>query len=292
MEFQSTRRRHRQRLSWTTRSLRLALSLGTFVVTGGVSDAGIVVNLGKLELQLGPDARATRELQIANTSDKPTEVSVFASDWTQDESGAVDAVEPGKGSKAPESATAWIAVNPQRFVLQKGEKKVVTIAIATPKAAMDLKEYRSMIFTETADVQKSKVNGSDRELQVRVIGRIGTKIFIRNPRGEAKIACEVTKMCEGTKDGKRGLMIEAKNDGNVYVKSENSTMAVRGPGGETVTTVPIPAFSILPGSTRLLFCELPREAEHKLQPGHRYSALAVIDYGGSDLVAGEYEFTF
>jgi P pilus assembly chaperone PapD len=295
MGYQSKRRSERSasRSYWLSQCRRLALPLVTLLcLARGQSEAGIVVNLGKLELELGPDVRATRELQIANTSDKPTEVSVFASDWTQDENGAVDAIDPGQNSRPSDSATAWIAVNPQRFILQKGERKTVSIAIATPKAAMGLKEYRSMIFTETTDVQKSQAGGPDRELQVRVIGRIGTKVFIRNPRGEKKVACEVTKVCEGSKDGKRGLLVEAKNEGNVYVKSENSTIALRAPGGETVATVPIPAFSILPGGTRLLFCELPKEGECRLQAGRKYSALAVIDYGGSDLVAGEYEFTF
>ena len=281
-----------QRSRWRSCLPGLALQLAALLVTGWQSEAGIVVNLGKLELELGPDARATRELQVANTSAKAAEISVFASDWTQDASGAVDAVDASKGPKAPESATGWIAVNPQRFLLQKGEKKIVTIAIATPKGAMALKEFRSMIFTETSDVTKSEPGGAGRELQVRVIGRIGTKVFIRNPQGEAKVACEVTKMSEGTRDGKRGLLIEAKNEGNVHVKSENSTVALRAPGGETVVTLPLAAFSILPGKSRILFCELPKAGESKLQAGRKYSALAVIDYGGSDLVAGEYELAF
>lgn len=268
------------------------MPLAALVAAGGLGEAGIVVNLGKLELELGPDARAMRELQIANSGDKPAEVSVFASDWTQDENGAVDAVDPSKCAKAADSATGWIAVNPQRFILQKGEKKIVSIAIATPKGAMAIKEYRSMIFTETSDVQKSAASGNGRELEVRVIGRIGTKVFIRNPQGTAKVACEVTKMSEGTRDGKRGLLVEAKNGGNVYVKSENSTIALRGSGGETVATLPIAAFSILPGQTRILFCELPLAGESKIQAGRKYNALAVIDYGGSDLVAGEYELVF
>lgn len=269
-----------------------AVTLALLLAPAWPGEAGIVVNLGKLELELGPDSRATRELQISNTNDKPAEVSVFVSDWTQSETGAVDAVEPGGGPRPPESATGWVGVNPQRFILQKGERKVVTVSIATPKVPMALKEYRTMIFTETSDVKKTDAGSPGRELQVRVIGRIGTKVFIRNPHGEAKLACEVTKISEGTKDGKRGLRIEAKNEGNVYVKSENSSVAVRTAAGETITTLPLAAFSILPGQSRSLFCELPAAGESKLQEGRKYSALAVIDYGASDLVAGEFEFAF
>ena len=75
------------------------------------------------------------------------------------------------------------------------------------------------------------------------------------------------------------------------MKSENSTVTLRAPGGETVATIPIAAFSILPGKSRILFCELPKAGESNLKAGRKYSALAVIDYGGADLVAGEYEFT-
>src|SRR5439155_5592595 len=119
-----------------------------------VAHGGIIVNLGTLDIELGPDGRTTRELEIANTEEKPAEVSVFAADWKQDENGAVEAVDPST-EKSPDSATGWIGVNPQRFVLKKGEKKIVTVSLATPKdaALMPLKEYRSMVFAETSDTK-------------------------------------------------------------------------------------------------------------------------------------------
>src|SRR3954464_1937466 len=254
--------------------------------------AGIVVNIGKVVLDAGPDFRTTRQLEIANTNDKPAEVSVFASDWTQDKTGAVDAVTPEQ--KAPDSATAWVSVNPQRFTLAKGERKIVTVAIATPKSAaeMPLKEYRTMVFTETSDTRKSEASAPGRELQVRVISRIGTKIFLRNPPLATKLDCEVTKMETTTRDSKRGVLIEAHNGGNVHVQCDSSTVAFRNAAGATVATLPLPAFSILPGHTRSLFFELPEAGKAQLQPGTKYNLLAVIDYGGTDLVAGELEMTY
>jgi P pilus assembly chaperone PapD len=253
--------------------------------------AGVIVNLGKLVIELGPDGRTTRELEIASTNDKPTEVSVFPSDWKQDETGAVEAVSATKET-VPDSATGWIGVNPQRFVLKKDEKKIITVSIATPKGAMPLKEYRSMVFTETSDTRPAQPSGSGRELQVRVIGRIGTKIFIRNPQGLAKVDCEVTKIEEATQDGKRGLTIQTSNHGNVHVQSDASNLAFRNAAGVTVETLPIPPFSILPGHTRRVFFEFPELGKSKLEKGTKYNALAVIDYGGSDLVAGELELTY
>ncbi len=254
--------------------------------------AGIVVNIGKVVLDAGPDFRSTRQLEIANTNDKPAEVNVFASDWTQDKNGAVDAVTPEQ--KAPDSATAWVSVNPQRFTLAKGERKIVTIAIATPKSAaeMPLKEYRTMVFTETSDLRKSEASTPGRDLQVRVIGRIGTKIFLRNPPLPTKLDCEVTKMEETTRDQKRGVLIEVRNAGNVHIQCDSSTIAFRNAAGATVATLPLPAFSILPGHTRSLFFELPEAGKSKLEKGVKYNLLAVIDYGGTDLVAGELELTF
>jgi hypothetical protein len=217
---------------------------------------------------------------------------VFASDWTQDKTGAVDAVT--SDPKAADSATPWVSVNPQRFTLQKGERKIVTIAIATPKSAveMPLKEYRTMIFTETSDTRKSEASAPGRDLQVRVIGRIGTKIFLRNPPVGTKLDCEVTKMEVTTRDGKRGVLIESQNGGNVHVQCDNSTIAFRNAAGATVATLPLPAFSILPGHSRSLFFELPETGTSKLEKGAKYNALAMIDYGGSDLVAGELELTY
>ncbi len=268
-----------------------ALLIAVLPSTGALR-AGIIVNLGKIVVDLGRDGRTTRQLEIANTNDKPTDVTVFPADWAQDEKGAVEAIEPGKET-APDCAAAWVAVNPQRFTLGKGEKKIVNVSIAVPKGApMPLKEYRAMVFTETTDVGKSQAATPGRELQVRVIGRIGTKIFMRNPQLAAQPDCEVTKIEDARKDGKRTLLIHARNKGNVHVQCDNSTITFRDNSGATVQTMPLPAFSILPGQSRLIDFELPAPGKSKLQPGKKYDALAVLDYGGSDLVAGELELTY
>lgn len=255
--------------------------------------AGLIVNLGKLVIDLGPDGRTTRQLEIANTNEKPADITVFPSDWAQDEKGAVEAVEPGK-DVAPDTAAKWIGVNPQRFTLQKGEKKIVTVSIATPKSAseMPLKEYRAMVFTETTDVNKSQTSAPGRELQVRVIGRIGTKVFIRNPQVDANADCEITKIEEVAEDGKRALLIRAVNKGNVHIQCDSSTIAFRDSTGTAVETIPLPPFSVLPGKSRIISFSLPEPGKTKLQSGKKYNALAVIDYGGTDLVAGEIEINY
>ncbi len=258
-----------------------------------VAHGGIIVNLGTLDIELGPDGRTTRELEVANTEEKPADISVFAADWKQDENGAVEAVDPSI-EKSAESATGWISVNPQRFILKKGEKKIITVSLALPKDAslMPLKEYRSMVFAETTDTT-AQTAGAGREVKVRIIGRIGTKIFVRNPMGPAtKLDCEVTKMAEATRDEKHGLEIHTNNRGNVHIQSDASKLVFRDQAGVTVETSPISPFSILPGHQRTVFVELPEAGKSKLEKGKKYSALAVIDYGGSDLVAGELEFTF
>lgn len=274
------------------RIVRLASLIAALAFVSPAS-AGIIVNLGKVVIDLGPDGRTTRQLEIANTNDKPADITVFPSDWAQDEKGAVDAIEPG-GSASPDSAASWIGVNPQRFTLAKGEKKMVTISIATPKSAseMPLKEYRAMVFTETTDTNKAQTSAPGRELQVRVIGRIGTKVFIRNPRVTAEADCEVTNMEQTEVDGKRAVTIRTVNKGNVHIQSDNATITFRDPSGAAVETMPLPPFSILPGKSRVVSFQLPEPGKSKLQPGKKYNALAVIDYGGSDLVAGEIELTY
>ncbi len=256
-----------------------------------VAHAGIVVNLGKVIFDLGPDGRATREIEIANKNGKTTEVSVFAADWKQDENGAVEAIDPSI-TKAPESATGWIGVNPQRFVLRNGEKAIVTVSLATPKQPMGLKEYRSMIFTETTEQRPAETSAPGRELRIQTISRIGTKIFVNNPTAAAKLDCAVTRVAEATRDGKRGLEIQTANNGNVHIQSDNSNVVFRDETGASLVAFPVPPFSILPGQKRTIFFELPEQGKSRLEKGKKYNALAVLDYGGSDLVAGELEFTY
>lgn len=253
--------------------------------------AGIVVNLGKVVVDLGQDGHARRELEVANTDNRTADVTIFAADWNQDVNGAVEAIDPST-NKAPDSATGWIAVTPQKFVLKKGEKKIVTVSLDTPKEPMGLKEYRSMVFAETTDERAAESTAFGREVRIRTISRIGTKIFVNNPAVAVKLDCAVTKVAEITRDGKRGLEIQTANNGNVHIQSDNSNVVFRDEGGKSVASLPVPSFSILPRQKRTVFFELPEEGKSKLEKGKKYSALAVLDYGGSDLVAGELEFIY
>jgi hypothetical protein len=253
--------------------------------------AGIVVNLGKVVIDLGPDGHAKREIEVANPDNRTADVTVFASDWKQDENGAVEAIDPST-NKTPDSATGWIGVNPQRFLLKKGEKKIVTVSLATSKEPMGLKEYHSMVFAETTDERPAETTAPGRELRIRTISRIGTKIFVNNPAAAVKLDCAVTKVAEGTRDGKRGLEIQTANSGNVHIQSDNSKVVFRDQAGKSVASLPLPSFSVLPGQKRTVFFDLPEQGKSKLEKGKKYNALAVLDYGGSDLVAGELEFTY
>ena len=185
--------------------------------------AGIVVNLGKVVIDLGPDGHAKREIEVANPDNRTADVTIFAADWKQDENGAVEAIDPST-NKTPDSATGWIGVNPQRFLLKKGEKKIVTVSLDTPKEPMGLKEYRSMVFAETTDERPAETTAPGREMRIRTISRIGTKIFVNNPATAVKLDCAVTKVAEETRDGKRGLEIQTANNGNVHIQSDNSNV--------------------------------------------------------------------
>ena len=253
--------------------------------------AGIVVNLGKVVIDLGQNGHATRELEVANVDNGTADVTIFTADWKQDENGAVEAIDPST-NKSPDSATRWIAVNPQRFVLKKGEKKIVTISLDTPKEPMGLKEYRSMVFAQTTDERPAETTAPGRELRIRTISRIGTKIFVNNPAAAGKLDSSVTKVAEGTRDGKRGLEIQTVNNGNIHIQSDTSNVVFRDQAGKSIESLPVPSFSVLPGQMRTVFFELPEEGKSKLEKGKKYNALAVLDYGGSDLVAGELEFIY
>ncbi len=170
---------------------------------------------------------------------------------------------------------------------------MVVVSFAMPKAAseMSLKEYRSMIFTQTTEI-KEQAPSPGRELRIRMISRIGTKVFVRNPQAQAKLDCEVTNLKEATREGQRGLEIQVANHGNQHIQSDASQVAFRDDAGATIDTLSISPFSVLPDHRRNVFLELPQPGKSKLDKGRHYSALAVIDYGGSDLVAGELGFTY
>jgi hypothetical protein len=77
------------------------------------------------------------------------------------------------------------------------------------------------------------------------------------------------------------MRLEVRNGGNVPVRPRGR-LEVRTLDGAVVAVQEIPAFGVHPGVQRML--RLPMSLE--LKPG-RYVALAILDVGGADLLAGQ-----
>lgn len=245
------------------------------------ASADLVINQTEIIVPLSPGGQATRVIQLSNSGKNPQSVSVFASDWQQSETGAVDAIDPGK---QPRSATQWIGVNPPRFVLPPGKTQEISVNFAIPASSkLEEGDYTTMVFSQTEDVVTRKDPGSGREVNLRVIGRIGTKIFIRQPNVVLKPSAEINGMQLETENGKTAVKITLSNTGKSFFRSEKSFVQIQDAKGEVLSKEPVPAFSCLPDNTRILTLPLP------LKSGKRYTLLAMVDYGAPEILAGELE---
>jgi hypothetical protein len=79
------------------------------------------------------------------------------------------------------------------------------------------------------------------------------------------------------------LAVMFRNSGTAHLKPKG-VVELRAEDNRVVGKINVGEFPVAPGAKRLLKLVLP-----KLNPG-RYVALALLDYGGAEIAAGQYEF--
>jgi len=245
--------------------------------------ADIRVSSLVIDLEIPSGTSYTHSFIVSNFGTAPESITISLVDWNRKSNGEHRYFEAGT---LPHSLVDWIEFSPIRFALKGGESQQVQFSIAVPKKEEGT--HWTMLMVEgTPEVITT---GKEGKSLFSVIARVayGIKIYQTDPataQRKGKITNLDITTFNKSRESQTKVKIEFENTGNTHLEPEGQ-VEIRDENGETVATVDIKRFPILPGAKRIL--EIPLK-EKNLQPS-RYVALAVLDFGGNYVVAGQRVF--
>ena len=247
-------------------------------------EAGFSVAPLRFEFELEKGRTGTASIRVSNNGEKPVSVKVYQNDFRVDLVNQDIILAPGKCKRG---CAEWMSISPLNLDLGPKESKNVRITLTVPEDAKGT--YWAIVFVEQSSkptpIRKLKGGYS---FQVNVKPRWLVRIHENIP-GTADKKGRITDISLSPQAEKNPLKIavEFENTGNTLLRC-NGRVEIRDAEGNDVETVQIGSkgrFSVYPDGKRLVSGSL----SGKLSPGD-YIALAIVDYGGEELVAGELEF--
>lgn len=248
------------------------------------------VSVDRVDLTLAPGAvdRRTAAFNVMNESPAPMNASVYLADWDRTERGDNRFFDRGT---LPRSCGQRLRVFPAVLQLAPGATQSVRI---TAEGVDTLRaECWAVVFVEA---RAPRTDSTDRQLSY--ILRLGVKVYVTPPGlardGTVEDMQLVAPAAAALADPARSapadpartaasrLEIAFRNAGGIHLATTGS-VEFRTPDNALAAKTNIAEFPTLPGARRIVSLPLPR-----LAPG-RYVALALLDYGGAEIAAGQLE---
>jgi hypothetical protein len=236
--------------------------------------------------------RVSASFSLQNTSDKPVQASITRQDWDRQENGDNRFLPAGSSGR---SCGAMLTVSPLSIRVEPHTSRVVRLAAQTDTALA--RECWDIVFVEEVP-QRAPSKGNS----LQYIFRTGVKVYVAPPNlprdgavedmavvdAPAK-AASTTPSAKPASDvsaapaGKQ-IAIRFHNTGGMHLMSKGR-LEFRRLDNTLAAQVQIPEFPTLPGAARKVLVDVPRDL-----PAGDYVVLALIDFGGAELVAGQIDF--
>jgi len=241
-----------------------------------LSQVFFAINVGHTEfdLNIAPGESGTFSFEVTNDESEATRLKVYVGDWDMKPNGELRFLEPGT---LPRSAANWMAVSPSQFDLEPSVTKEVRFSINVPKEVEGT--YCAMIFVEGSP-KPVVIEGG---VTILKVVRFGIQVY-ETPPGSGRQDGRITKV---QRLGLNPLtfLIDFENTGTVHLHVSGEVQIINSQG-KTVEEIAVAQFPILPGAVREVRAvgSAPRPA------AGRYYALAVLDFGGDYIPAGQLIF--
>lgn len=213
-----------------------------------------------MEVRTGDSAAAT-SFTVRNESDSEMQLQVYAADFDQPQAGGHEFLEPGEHAS---SCFERLRFFPDDLLLPPGGEGEVGVLMEPGEATC-----WSVVFVQSVSRQGSGI---------RIAQRIGVKVYGISTRAtlDGEIRSAEVRL-DGS--GNRWLDVLFENSGHAPLRPEGE-VEIRTEAGDIVAVVPVRAFSVLPGHTRMAQVAFDLD----LEPGV-YLAIPILDFGG-DYLAG------
>jgi len=274
------------------RATVLALCAVIGVVSSQSASAQLLVDPLEVTMITAGTNRVSASFTLANTSDEVVQASITRSDWDRMENGDNRFLPTGSSGT---SCGAMLSVSPLSIRVEPHTSRIIRLAIQT--AAPVTKECWDIFFVEEVPRRASAKGNS-----LQYIFRTGVKVYVAPsglsrdgavenmavedvPVAPAAASSTPAKVASNAPPAtKRQISVRFHNTGGMHVISRGR-LEFRRLDNSLATQVPIPEFPTLPGATRKVMLDIPAG----LTPGD-YVVLALIDFGGAELVAGQIDF--
>lgn len=249
-------------------------------IVPSIASASFVVSPMEHHLSVPAGDRASASLVIRNTGTRPLSLKLYLADSRFETDGRETEVTLGSLAR---SCAPWVDFGPELVELDPGAARTVFFDLKAPSDARG-SYWTKLYIEEISTPDPIQQTESGRSYQVFMRQRMGVRIFEEIP-GTAEPGMIVDRVqIESSLDETRIVTLSVANTGNVLLRCRG-WVEVRNSAGEVVETLRPGAdgkFTLFPGARREVEAQTTKEL-----PPDTYTVLAIVDYGGDTLVAGE-----
>jgi P pilus assembly chaperone PapD len=238
--------------------------------------------------------RVSASFSLANSSDKPVQATITRQDWDRAENGDNRFLATGTSGK---SCGEMLTISPLSVRIEPHSSRIIRLGVQNATALN--RECWDIVFVEEVP-QRAAVRGNS----LQYIFRTGVKVYLAPPgltrdgavegmavedvavsvpdslkRGKAASVASATSALT-----KKQISVRFHNTGGTHLLGKGR-LEFRRLDNSLALQVPIPEFPTLPGAIRKVMIDVPSG----LAAGD-YVVLALIDFGGAELVAGQIDF--
>jgi len=254
---------------------RLIIALGAMAIlllalpASSPADLSLDVSPAKYELQVLPGKTETIPIVVRNTGDTQVHIVTTLSDFTVGRDGNYQFAASGKSQY---SMGKWVDVNPSEFDLDPQTFKQVRFSVNVPAGASG--EYSTLVFFTT---RPSRKPGG-----LAIAERVASKLYEIVP-DTARFAGEIDDVSTKADDTGEHYLVAFHNTGNAHVYLSGRVEIKQ--GSQIVERVLMPKDQLVERNGKRLI-----EMTGKKLPAGSYNAVALVDYGGPNLIAGQTTF--
>ncbi|MFA6594192.1 MAG: hypothetical protein WCT16_02940 [Candidatus Buchananbacteria bacterium] len=253
----------------------MPLGSGAFTITQltNVSNFNdFVLEGGKKELILDPGGSAKTSVVIINRSGQPLNFSVAVEDFIAESGANLDFLGTQKGQY---SLKDFLRPEVMSFSLLHGERMELPVEVKVPADAPPGGLYGAVLISAAAPAQADLTDSAG---QVKPVSRLASLYFVR-VSGSVEESGELTVLRAEKKINDSAPVkvdFSFKNTGNIYL-NPSGEMSLLNLFGQTVEIIKIPAYFVMPDTTRTQTLEFTRpqlgwyRVKLSLNPGYGQS---------------------
>jgi P pilus assembly chaperone PapD len=241
------------------------------------ASAQLLVDPLEVTVMTAGPARVTASFSLSNTSDVPVQATITRQDWDRIENGENRFLPAGSSGT---SCGSMLSATPVSVRIEPRSSRIVRLAV---QGAASLRSECWDIFFVEEVPQRSGVSGNS----LQYIFRTGVKVYVAPPGLKRDGAVEGMSVenapATANAPARRQISIAFRNTGEAHLVAKGH-LEFRRLDNSIAKRLPIPEFPTLPGALRKVSTDVPTD----LATGE-YIVLALIDFGGAELVAGQIE---